>query len=425
MPLSPVINDYVYSYPNTQSLTGDATSARTDAFDILAKLGQLGEDWSFVSTDNNAIPALKDGSTSFYEHATKIATNAASYMNSIMTGLTSEDDSTGNWPYTAALVAAIAPPGHVIQTNSTPPVQFISFGALWNLWASGEYFNGSSTDPSTTWNEGAGDSLSIQVAAPYNFPAFSNNTSSEFQNFLVQAVYDFRNLWSRQIQPAAKSLIDESTNKAQTILFMPGKVEARPAIQDFLVTNYAMAGESLLQKDLGETADAMARAETLLTALNKIEEVIALNIPNITKDLTFSGTADISNAKVQLSGASAKFKAGYSAIQSLLNSGRISKAYQPQIQSVLQAPHALSAYNKLVAGSNIPATSYLLLWWQGNKASEVNNTAITAFENVNDTLKQELKKAILIYQEFVKSASSVMSKLNQIVKASAQQIKGR
>ena len=49
---------------------------------------------------------------------------------------------------------------------------------------------------------------------------------------------------------------------------------------------------------------------------------------------------------------------------------------------------------------------------------------ITQWENQNNTLQQDLKQAVFIYQEFVKSASTLLRKLNQLVRATAQQIKG-
>jgi hypothetical protein len=51
------------------------------------------------------------------------------------------------------------------------------------------------------------------------------------------------------------------------------------------------------------------------------------------------------------------------------------------------------------------------------------STAITHGQGVNDTLKQNLKKTMFVYQEFIKSAGTVMDKIAEIVKGMASRIR--
>ncbi|MFT4552759.1 MAG: hypothetical protein ACI9S8_001385, partial [Chlamydiales bacterium] len=51
------------------------------------------------------------------------------------------------------------------------------------------------------------------------------------------------------------------------------------------------------------------------------------------------------------------------------------------------------------------------------------SAAITHGQGVNDVLKQNLKKTMFVYQEFIKSAGTVMEKIAEMVKGMASRIR--
>jgi len=50
------------------------------------------------------------------------------------------------------------------------------------------------------------------------------------------------------------------------------------------------------------------------------------------------------------------------------------------------------------------------------------STAVTFGQSLNDELKHSLKKTMFVYQEFIKSAGSVMDKIAELIKGIAQRL---
>jgi hypothetical protein len=253
-----------------------------------------------------------------------------------------------------------------------------------------------------------------------------SETNSDYRNFLVQAIYDFRNLGSGPLSDAVESITGAFSynNGSSTISFDAAQILVRPAIQDMLYFDYALTGEGQLQRQLGTTTDQMRVSEDVLTALNLLEKTISadIGVDRFLKPATNSDTT-------QLWSYVSAFTSGYSMLKKLYNNGSIQNSErQSMIASVLKlASDAVIAVTPhLGAAPDITADWYktYVNWWSGNKASNTNNNAITQWENQNNTLQQDLKQAVFIYQEFVKSASTLLRKLNQLVRATAQQIKG-
>lgn len=461
MPISPVIDGYIYNLP-------DSDDKRYNVLTELASLIGIAKNWDFISADTN-----------YPEYWTKAKTLASQIHTSVETILSGCIEN--NWPLTAELLLGLAPPGNVITVEQT---DFYNVGALWNVWAAQElylnpnkdinnYWNNTFaaastwnsqtiptanySDPTYNWDSGLnpGDKcvanfttvpFKLDHADPsntsqwnpslpwgsgdipnwhednYRIPesilniATSLDDSQEYRNFLVQTIYDFRNLALPELQASVQSLTQAISHEG-VLIYPSAQVLKNPALQDAVFFQYALTGEGQLQRELGETADQMKTAEDVLTGLNLVSKILAVEAGvDMHIHLTASGESTVYTNRGYL-------LSGYSMLKIIYDSGRIVDADRREmIASVLRlASHAVSLINK----GDATAKAQLASWWNGNKASNLNNNAISQWENQNDTLKQQLKKAIFIYQEFIKSASSVMRKLNQIVKMAAQDIRGR
>jgi hypothetical protein len=244
--------------------------------------------------------------------------------------------------------------------------------------------------------------------------------NASFREFFVQSIYDFRNLALPELRAAVTALTGEITQDGNPI-YSAAKILKRPALQDTVFFQYALTGEGQLQRELGTVADQMKLAEDIITALTTISKIISLNVA-VNRKIEVSDD----DAKTTILDNKGYLLDGYKMLKEIYNSGRIMDLdRRTTINSVLHLASAtVSLLNK--EGSSVASeTKVLCSWWGGNKASSLNNNALTQWENQNTTLKNNLKKAVFVYQEFVKSASSVMRKLNQIVKTAAQDVRGR
>jgi hypothetical protein len=273
-------------------------------------------------------------------------------------------------------------------------------------------YNYNVTDKSSTW----GGDITPAVSQEMNV----DSTSSTYRNFLVQALYDFRNLCPSNLQDAIGNITSSFTYN--NVTYDAAQIVLRPAIQDMLYFQYALTGEGQLQRELGTSTDMMRVSEDVLTALNLIEKSIAANV-KVDRHLNPTDTYSLWQYASFLT-------SGYSMLKQLYNEGVIQNSDRlAMVKSVLNLA-SYAAVNLMPyldgAGPSTGATWYTpyVSWWSGNLASNTNNNAITQWQNQNNNLQQNLKEAVFVYQEFVKSASSLLRKLNQLVRSTAQQIKG-
>ena len=279
--------------------------------------------------------------------------------------------------------------------------------------------------------------LPVWVEKDHKILEFKNATKTEleddssFRDFLVQSIYDFRNLSLPEFRAAVSSLTGE-IKSGDDILYSRAQILKRPGLQDTVFFQYALTGEGNLQRELGTVTDQMKIAEQVITALNTIATLISQSV-NVDRKLQAEGASGkgalLSNKSYLLS--------GYAMLKEIYDSGLIQdKERQKTVCSVLQRasatvslfkaiPAQTATNSTVVSAAKQLAHNAFFSWWGGNEASSLNNSALTMWENQNTTLKNNLKKAVFVYQEFIKSASSVMRKLNQMVKSAAQDIRGR
>ena len=273
---------------------------------------------------------------------------------------------------------------------------------------------------STSYNYNVTDGNTTTSLDPVNQTMNVESTSSTYRNFLVQALYDFRNLCPDNLQDAIGNITSSFTYN--NVTYEAAQIVLRPAIQDMLYFQYALTGEGQLQRELGTSTDMMQVSEDVLTALNLIEKSIAANV-EVDRNLNPTDTFSLWEYASFLT-------SGYSMLKQLYNEGVIQNSDRlAMVKSVLNLA-SNAAVNLMPyldgSGPSVAATWYTpyVSWWSGNLASNTNNNAITQWQNQNNDLQQDLKEAVFVYQEFVKSASSLLRKLNQLVRSTAQQIKG-
>ena len=436
MELSQVINGYIYAIPDTDK--------RKLLFEQLAILVDYSKDGTFISTDTTYYPELWDNAIN----------QAEQVYNAMMTIMGECSDL-----LTMEMNMLLSPPGNIFppqEERTASSIIFKNTGALWNIWAAYTLYNSDSAEAvNNEWNtkyatQGfmptqpdvngnyypANDHISDQNNdMDYRLPLDLDKDSDEFKNFLVQAIYDFRNLSDSELEAAVESLTGNINS------YPALEILKNPSIQDMLYSDYAITGEGQLQRELGIAADQMRLSEDVLTALNLISKMTAVDV-EVDRYLR-----PVSGAENTLWDCRDYLVSGYSMLKSLYHGGQITDEDRlDAIQSILALGYSAFSECKNNTSNGIEA---LVLWWAGpdpentnssygqysniygsgthttNQSTTANNNAIAQWQNLNDSLQQDLKEAVFIYQEFVKSASSIMKKLHQTLTTVAQDIRSR
>jgi hypothetical protein len=281
----------------------------------------------------------------------------------------------------------------------------------------------------------------------------------DYRYYLVQSLYDFKSIMPTYLKDAAKSISGNftATTSEGTTNYNNSHILKRPALQDTLFFNYALAGQSQLQEELGTTTDEMRTAEHILHALNLLNTVFSQE-PEVDRhlhlrhnDQSYGDTYSSNDSNflnplgynISVWAVRNYLLSGYSMLNAIYNRGVVTDSIGISlVTSILNftqsAVNAIRTYNEISNTSmatsinRISAFGAISGLWMGvgfgdtstdlgaNKAANSINNAVANYEFVNETLKQDLKKAIMIYEEFVSSSTAGLQKLQSIFRSIAQ-----
>lgn len=298
------------------------------------------------------------------------------------------------------------------------------------------------------------------------FQVLTNDDAADFDNLIgyVQgAQTDIANLFadplSHATQPHLQSLYNnlngiqtatvDNTGSFTDAILSIGK---RWSIQDHVFYQYSKAGEAELNDQLGQLGDALDSLSQVIDIVNKIELALSVNPVDsnnaslVNSDGTLqsiyytSGSAALmlmtpegsKNAAVytyeaynQLLSLQSNFATGssvYNAIATVLNdlraagvSGKTSPTMTETITTWQSAP------NPPTDTGSIWSSKFVSFWQNSSWRQDINNLQ-TTLSSQNDVQKQNLRQAMFIYQEFVKSAALVMDRVYDAVKSIAGHI---
>ncbi|MDA8773676.1 hypothetical protein N9N03_00925 [Chlamydiia bacterium] len=193
----------------------------------------------------------------------------------------------------------------------------------------------------------------------------------------------------------------------------------RLSVMDFTYYYYSRTGEAGLNHELGQLGDAMDLTRQLMTVSNRLDRVMSHN-PNTTTG------ADFINEDGHLTGA---WDGQFNNIEASKNAYQVLQEVKLELQ--LLKPQFTGdreeAINNVLAviEKDWTATTQkadLKALWENDNARRKVSDLITTNQTFNDINKQKLRKAMFLYQEFIKSAGSVMDRIFESLRGIASRI---
>lgn len=253
-------------------------------------------------------------------------------------------------------------------------------------------------------------------------------------NALVSAISTLFDDHSTMDDSALESALLDVQSAAIGALGTTTDLKVRLPVQDMVFYNYSRAGEADLNNQLGQLGDAMDSLNTVLRFVNNIDLVLSINPKNSSGDSyineegelgeNFFESPDLLN--VAGSGKDARIYVR-DAFENLL---ALQQGFDPEssvYQSVQDVVDIMSSsvdvanWNESTSWEGATADSFQALW-QDNTLRRKINDLLTSLSSQNDVEKQNLRKAMFLYQEFVKSSGSVLDRIFEAVRSIASRI---
>ena len=194
----------------------------------------------------------------------------------------------------------------------------------------------------------------------------------------------------------------------------------RLSVMDFTYYYYSRTGEAGLNHELGQLGDAMDLTRRLMTVSNRLDRVMSHN-PNTTSD------ADFINEDGALTG---EWDTKFNNIEANKNAYQVLQEVKLELQ--LLKPQFTGdreeAINNVLAviekdwSATASQKADLKALWENDNARRKVSDLITTNQTFNDINKQKLRKAMFLYQEFIKSAGSVMDRIFESLRGIASRI---
>lgn len=213
--------------------------------------------------------------------------------------------------------------------------------------------------------------------------------------------------------------------------------------QEKVYYEYSRAGEAELNTQLGLLGDALDALSQVIDIVNQVEVVLSINPTNGTvSQVKYDGTlttdyyekAPASFILSDPNGGSTPINAAVYAYNAYtnLNALKSNFANNPTIYNAIQTVLSdLGTAGVPGWGSvtdpveNSPSTFWACdfkLFWENTTWRQNVNNLQTTLSSQNDVQKQNLRQAMFIYTEFIKSASLVMDRVYDAMKAIAGRI---
>lgn len=204
----------------------------------------------------------------------------------------------------------------------------------------------------------------------------------------------------------------------------------RPAIQDNVFYNYSRAGEADLNNELGQLGDAMDDLNLVLRFTNKIDTVMSINPRDTSGESyvnaegllgnNFENSADLLDVAGSGNNALKYLQDAYGELNILKDgfaSGSSVRDAIDEVLAILDSTYNISTMN--VSDSNLDDLKPI---WEDSTLRRKINDLLTSVSSQSDIEKQNLRKAMFIYQEFIKSSGSIMDRIFEAGRSIASRI---
>jgi hypothetical protein len=205
------------------------------------------------------------------------------------------------------------------------------------------------------------------------------------------------------------ALIEHAMNDVIGGVSGTSTVMARPAVQDYVLYTYSVAGEGTLFTQMTELENQIGSNKDIASYLNQINIVLTLNL-DVDMNVETTDGSSINAYKTQVMSARNQLSAIASGLLEV-TSGQ--SDLQANIQYFIQLSNSDGATDLgswlYGNGGNTAAAD----WW-----NDINNTSNinSLYSNIaffNQTLQNEIQEATLIYINFFQSASTFISTIDQ------------
>lgn len=226
------------------------------------------------------------------------------------------------------------------------------------------------------------------------------------------------------------SLLDAVKTALNPVTTDLGAWSSRPAIQDNVFYNYSRAGEADLNNELGQLGDAMDDLNLVLRFTNKIDTVMSINprdnsgesYVNAEGNLSsgFHNSTDLLDVAGSGNNALKYLQDAYSELNILKDgfaSGSTVRDAIDEVIGILEDTYGVSTMN--VSDGNLSSLKQI---WQDSTLRRKINDLLTSVSSQSDIEKQNLRKAMFIYQEFIKSSGSIMDRIFEAGRSIASRI---
>lgn len=199
----------------------------------------------------------------------------------------------------------------------------------------------------------------------------------------------------------------------------------RPAIQDNVYYNYSRAGEADLNNQLGQLGDAMDDLNYVLRFTNQIDSVLSVNPRDSSGDSYvdeegllssgFNDSTDLDNFAGSGMNATRYLNAAFESLKDFRSAFASGTSVRSAIDEVVDI---IGDYNT----SSSSSKNDLKPLWEDTTLRRKVNDLLTSVSSQSDVEKQNLRKAMFIYQEFIKSSGSVMDRIFEAGRSIASRI---
>lgn len=210
------------------------------------------------------------------------------------------------------------------------------------------------------------------------------------------------------------------------------------SIQDRVFYEYSKTGEADLNTQLGMLGDALDSISRVIDVINDIDLALSIHPRSAsgaslvaadgTLESTYysSGAASlmINNATPPVNAAQYTYNA-YQQLIALKNgfpAGSSVYSAIGDVQAALENAGVTSWNGAPAPGNHVIWTGSFKAFWENQTLRREVNDLQTTLSSQNDVEKENLRKAMFIYQEFVKSASTIMDRVYDAVKGIASRI---
>jgi hypothetical protein len=229
------------------------------------------------------------------------------------------------------------------------------------------------------------------------------------------------------------------------------------SLQDQIFYEYSKTGESALNDQLGQLGDALDTLSRVIDTTNQIDMSLSVNPQtsdgrslvradgNLNANYAAEGFGSLNNI------AGSSYNAAQYAYQAYNQLVALSKGFDPisstgkSIQATLDGlvaagvngwgsvanPTAGTSSSDPIWGQTIPndgkpdvsfVSGAFAKYWQNQTLRRSVSDLLTTLSSENDIQKQNLRQAMFIYQEFIKSASEVMDRVYDAIKSASSRI---